>query len=71
VKTKKIDSIMTIDDIRMENEEGKVVDFNFQLLSIAINIVTQMVFKKRYLNFFVNFLSLFCPCMQKSKTSFD
>jgi len=71
VKTKEINSTMTIDDICMENEEGKVVDFNFRLLSIAINIVTQMVFKKRYLNFFMNSLSLFCPpCMQKSKTSF-
>jgi hypothetical protein len=44
MKTKDIDSIMTIDDIRMENEEGKVVDFNFRLLSIAFNIVTQMSF---------------------------
>jgi hypothetical protein len=56
VKTKEIDSTMTIDDIYMENEEGKVVDFNFWLLSIAINIVTQMVFKKSYLNLFCELL---------------
>ncbi|CAM6045612.1 unnamed protein product [Sphagnum compactum] len=46
MRTKEINS--TINDIHMESGEGKVVDLRFRLSSLSINILTHMMFTKRY-----------------------
>ncbi len=53
MRTKEINS--TINDIYMESEEGKVVDLKFQLSSLIINILTQMMFRKRCLSILLDF----------------
>ncbi len=53
MRTKEINS--TINDIYMESEEGKVVDLKFQLSSLIINILTQMMFRKRSLSILLDF----------------
>jgi len=47
MRTKEISSM--INNIYMESEEGKVVNLNFQLTYHVNNIITQMLFGKRYL----------------------
>ncbi|CAK9857340.1 unnamed protein product [Sphagnum jensenii] len=46
MRTKEINN--TINDIHMESEEGKVVDLKSRLSSLGINILTHMMFRKRY-----------------------
>ncbi|CAN5952100.1 unnamed protein product [Sphagnum jensenii] len=46
MRTKEINN--TINDIHMESEEGKVVDLKSRISSLIINIMTNMMFRKRY-----------------------
>jgi len=46
MRTKEINN--TINDIHMESEEGKVVDLKSRVSSLGINILTHMMFRKRY-----------------------
>ncbi len=53
MRTKEISS--TINDIHMESEEGKVVNLKSRLSSLSINILTNMMFRKRCLSILLDF----------------
>jgi hypothetical protein len=57
MRTKEINN--TINDIRMESEEGKVVDLKFPLSYLGNNILTHIMFRKRCLSIFLDFYQFF------------